>query len=310
MFNLFRRAYLSAKIRAWHFFSPSRRLAELQRLYVRTLVRNEPVRRFDKPVMEGLVLLSMTGARHLEYLAESLHSLCLTWSQIPAVKIVSDGSVDAAEIRNALGFYPSPVKVEMFADLQSRIAGRYGDSLARYAARHVLGRKLTVVLAHSLEPVPHLWSDADILWFQEPSAETLKKAKAMGLATTPDICASYDPGMVGLRPALPALPYFFNSGLVLTSRPVENSLAFDDLLKSAADKPHHFSEQTILASLAAQTGTPAWTLQEVHISFDDEHRIPLRALCAGQPWVARHYACALKQFWRDAIYLRREMPLK
>lgn len=310
MFKLFRRAYLSARIRTWHFFSLSRRLAELQRCYVRALIRNGPEYRFEKPQMEGLVLLSMTGRRHLDYLAESLHSLCLAWSCIPQAKIVSDGTVSEAEIRCVLGFYPSQVTVEMFTDLQKRIAGRYGEKLAVYADRHVLGRKLAVILAHSLEPLPHLWSDADILWFRELPMESLEKAKEAGLATTPDICASYDPSMVELRPALLDLPHFFNTGLVLTSRSVENSEVFDDLLKVASEKPHHFSEQTILASLAAQEGEPVWSLEQVHVSFDDEHRIPFRALCKGQPWVARHYACALKQFWRDAIYLRKEYALK
>jgi len=300
------RAWRSAKIRLWHFFSPSRRLAQFQRLQVKALARKTSSSvLMERPVRDDFVLLSMTGARHLEYLVESLHSLCLSWSSVPQVKIVTDGSVSKEAVVGALGFYPAPVVVETFVSVATRFSEQGGAKLLQFAKRHVLGRKLLVILAHSYDAKPHLWSDADILWFNDLPSDSVQAAITTGLALSSDIYPSYDGGMLEFRPLLNSPPYY-NSGLVMVANLTASSIGdIQDLLSLACDQPGHFSEQTILASLAQERGAPAWTLDEVFINNGDEHRIPLRPTFTNQSWSARHYATALKQFWRDALHLRR-----
>lgn len=299
------RAWRSAKIRLWHFFSPSRRLSQVQRIQVKALARRTLSTQIEKPIREDFVLLSMTGARHLEYLVESLHSLCSNWTSVPHVKIVTDGSVTPETVAGALIFYPVPVIVENYESVVARFNEASGAKVLQFANRHVLGRKLLVILAHSSDAKPHLWTDADILWFRDLPAESLQAAIGAGLALASDVFPSYDTRLQILRPLLKIPPYY-NSGLVMVAHlsplPIDE---IQDMLNLAIDQPSHFSEQTILAALAIKRGGPAWPLDEVFISNEDEHRIPLHPTFAKRPWTARHYATAMKQFWRDALHLRR-----
>ena len=298
------RVVQSAKIRLWHLFSPSRHLATLQRRYVRSLAASTPP--FSKSCLHltSFKLLTMTGARHLDCLVESLHSLCVNWAKIPHVKIVTDGSLVPGELANALSFYPGRIEVESIQDLMTRFASTPLQDLVPFAEKHVLGKKLFVIMAHGTESIPHLWTDADILWFGELPPESVASAITAGLALAPDIYPSYAPNMVDHCPQLKSAPYY-NSGLVMISHLVPPMNDIRELLSLAVAEPHHFSEQTILADLAATRGHPAWTIQQIHIENKDEHRLPLTPTNRGKPWIARHYASALKQFWRDSVHIRK-----
>ena len=256
------------------------------------------------PIKEtrDLTLLSMCGRRHLSMLQECLLSIYKTWSKIPHLKIVSDGSMSKEEIYGALSWWPCSYETfdwKEIAESERYKSQRY-ECISAFAQKSVVGRKLMSILYFGSQE-PTLYCDADILWFDGLPGMSLIKAKDVQLALMEDYQPSYDESLSS-DDTLGSLPYL-NSGLVYINEDLLEFPWFRDFVKQATVSSNHFTEQTILAMSAHEVSSFSWDPDKIACSV--YKRDSLSPTFLGETWAARHYVGGVRHlFWRDAIALR------
>ncbi|GAB4233154.1 MAG: hypothetical protein Kow0049_16420 [Stanieria sp.] len=58
-----------------------------------------------KPELE-LTFVSMCGVKHLDYLQQCLLPLYMSWSSLPKIQIVSDGTVSLSQLKLLFSWWP------------------------------------------------------------------------------------------------------------------------------------------------------------------------------------------------------------
>ncbi len=253
------------------------------------------------PEMMELTYLTLSGQRHLEMLRESLLSLCRSWPRLPRLRVVSDGTVDLQQARAALGWWPGPWELLPWDHVLAGLDGQ--GSLARFAQRDAMGRKMAAVVTSAAEG-PTLYCDVDLLWFRvPPTLEGLLAESSPRLVMSPDYQPSYDPELVpGTLPGL-ASPPFFCAGFLFAAGRFLDACDVGPLLDYAAERGIGVTEQTILAEADRQLGARTWPAGE--IALDETDRFSLAPSFKGRTWAARHYVGQVRHlFWRDALALR------
>ena len=248
-------------------------------------------------------MLTACGRKHLPMLQQALYSAAVNWSRLPAVTVVSDGTIDEAEIARKLAWWPAELQVrpwQIYADYH-RDRGR--TALARYAENNGFGRKLAAILALS-ESQRMFWCDCDILFFSDFTPYlNIEIPPVPFFVATEDWCYGYDTNLTDtLQPhLLDTRPV--NTGMALFEGNLYDSCCLEPLIERAAVKCNGFTEQTILAEAVLRRGRIAWELDTVRIFSED--LLTLTPTFIGKPWVARHYVNTLRSlFWRDALAFR------
>lgn len=253
---------------------------------------------------QDLTLVSMCGAKYIELLQQCLLSLYQSWTFLPKLHIVSDGSATLAELEKALRWWPGTKTFSSWEDSVAYHRERGRTSIVEFAQSNVLGKKLAVILK-AAEQGPTLWCDSDILWFKELSSIP----KEDGTSTLPvlkiseDYQPSYDPRLLehGLK-HLDCPPYR-NAGLIYIRGELLKHCRLQPLLDLAAEESCHVTEQTIFAEANYQLGSGIWLRDEI-ACFSDDREVVLPQY-GGKNWVARHYIGPVRHlFWRDAFMLR------
>lgn len=260
----------------------------------------------QKPLCRDFRLLMMTGRPHLPMLRHCLHSLCHSWTSLPVLRVVSDGTLTPEELRHALQFYPGPMETIGWLQILEQLKSRHYASLVEYAERHSLGKKLLIILHSAASGTPTLWCDADFLWFRPLPERWMPAIPTPGVAMTEDCCCCYDSQLLGIEPRLQPEAPFYNSGLLLAQGNLIDDPVVHRMAKIASANPHWFSEQTIFSTLAARHGKPTWSKEQVFISVQYKNSLSLTPSYRYQSWLAHHYAAARPQFWRDAVSLYAE----
>ncbi|MGA2270730.1 MAG: hypothetical protein ABSH44_19830 [Bryobacteraceae bacterium] len=230
----------------------------------------------------------------------SLRTMLHAWPQLPALRVVSDGSATVDELKAALQWWQNPLEVHAWEEFAP--SGNARSTLAGcWAARHPLGRKLAVLQA--IDCHPSLWMDTDLLWFGGLPAEAGGGRNEAALIVATDQFCAYAPELFAIaRAELSPQPYM-NSGLILLRRPLGELVDIERLLASAYpdSAPHLWTEQTLIA-LAARRHGRVWSREEIAINVWDVHQ--LRPTFKGKRWSARHYTTPARDlFWRDAWWL-------
>ena len=253
-----------------------------------------------------MTFVTFGGADHRELLAQCLASLYLTWPRLPQLRIVSDGSLDAATAGRDLAWWPGSWELLSWQKLAPGLRRRGHDGLVRFAEREPMGRKMAAVAATALDG-PTLYSDVDVLWFREPSGlAELAERPASGaprLVMSEDCYPAYDPALVPGRLPHLAVPPFYCAGLLFAQGDFLAAAGVADLLDAAAERGIGLTEQTIFAEADRRLGGGCWPRDEIALSEDD--RFSLRPSFHGRSWAARHYVGQVRHlFWRDALALR------
>lgn len=253
----------------------------------------------------GLVM--MTGEKHIPYLRQCLGSICHNWPALPPLTVVGDGTISVKRLEETVSFYGGLVRVIDFSEVRGRAEAEGFSRLVEFGDKHIMGKKLLVILSFGTFDHPALWCDSDFLWFRPPSEELIRELRKRPIAMAEDFCCSYDRNVLSLadRPD-PHQGPFFNAGLVLVSQDLRRDEFLDKLISVAVKEPGWHTEQTVLSVLAAKYGGPALTRNEIYMTASDYGHMrfcPPWPSYAGKPWLARHYAMALWQFWRDAAAL-------
>ncbi len=278
--------------------SAAYRSSALWRALLRAL---PPPRVAAKPVLP-VTFVTFGGAGHRLMLTQCLASLGLTWARLPRLRVVSDGSLDAATTGRDLAWWPGPWELLSWRDLASGLRERH-EALVRFAEREPMGRKMAAVAATALEG-PTLYCDVDVLWFREPARlAELSGQSAPTLVMSEDCYPAYDPALVpGRLPHLTAPP-FYCAGLLFAQGDFLAAAGVSDLLAEAAERGFGLTEQTIFAEADRRLGGACWPRDEIALSEDD--RFLLGPSFRGRSWAARHYVGQVRHlFWRDALALR------
>jgi len=278
------------------------RLAFASSEMYKSITRNLSVpHRRRKPSCD-LTLLTMCGKEHLYLLRECLLSVHRSWTRLPRLVVVSDGTLGAKTISAVLEWWPGQKEISTKKETLEYHRDKGSDALVEFANRHVVGLKLANILRYSVQS-PTLYCDSDFLWFRSQEELFRKKSRENTLVVMEDYQCSYGKnpelmGVSGLRN-----PPYINSGLVYANGELVDTCDLKPLIQVAANQPGFFSEQTIVATAARRLSASTWPTSEVACFEYDKHSFLPTYL--GQAWVARHYVAPSRHlFWRDAFALR------
>jgi hypothetical protein len=270
----------------------------------RAVVKRLPAPRpIAKPGLD-LTYLTIGGRAHLDMIVESLLTLARAWPRLPRACVVSDGSLDAAQLRRRLAFWRADLECLDWQDLLPSAGDAHRVSLERFAARDAMGRKL-VAITGAARRGPVFYADADVLWFRAPGSlpGLLARRERPVLAMSRDLVPAYDPQL--LDGALSALsePPFYCAGVLFAHGDLLAAMDVSGSLELAARAGIGISEQTILAGIDRHLGGAMLPGEEIALLDDD--RFSLGPSFPGRPWAARHYVGQVRHlYWRDALALR------
>jgi hypothetical protein len=284
----------------------------LPRLYEAALASWRPRALAERVRLAGLpcrpvTLLTFAGFAQLPLLRQSLASLLRTWPALPRVLVVSDGTLDAGSLDEAVGWWPGPIELTSWRTLLDELPQPARRHLVAFAARTPSGAKLGAIFA-SARRGPTLFVDTDVLWFRYP--ERIDRLVPLSETSTDnahlllseDLMPSYDRNLVARRLPHLADPPFYCCGFGYAEGDLLAACDLSELLEEAAIRGSWFTEQTVFAEAARQIAPAPWPADEVACPVDDWRT--LRPTFPDRSWVARHYVTPVRHlFWLDALAL-------
>jgi hypothetical protein len=252
-----------------------------------------------------MALLLYAGKEQSEMVRECVWWVYHAWGELPAIRLVSDGTMSERDLLDLISWWPGEKAAESWEASAESHAARGRTDLRLFAQKNVLGKKLSAILA-SGEREPTLYCDTDVLWFSGPPPLPEAKSGTPVVQLAVDVVRHYDDrllGEVGIREldAPPAL----NTGVVFASGEIYEACGLDRIMSAAAREPSYFSEQTIMAYCCRRLGNAHWTQEKIALNLDDMYW-PVRGGDPRRGWCARHYVGDVRHwFWRDALWLRR-----
>jgi len=144
----------------------------------------------------GYVYRSMVSADSLALGIFSLASLAQCSAAMPELEFCADESISADEARAAFARHGFAVQVWNAEKLDAELAERGKDLHRRFAKAFFWGRKTAFVFGLE-DRLPVLYSDFDVLWFQDPW-QAFELGKLKGLVAGTDGHRSLDPGILAL----------------------------------------------------------------------------------------------------------------
>lgn len=255
----------------------------------------------SKPVDDRLLLLTMVGHLHLAFLRYSLLSIYKTWGTLPAVRIVSDGSVGISQIVSEVRWWPGDLEVVDHNHCLPKDLYKFSH-LQSYFQGHPFGKKFAVVLGSAVERLT-LWCDVDILWHGDLLHDILQRGTSSGdvICVASDYQPAYDYKIEGAT-ALAAKGIALNAGVVLARGNPIDLRKVDKLLEKAGPiRDSHFTEQTLFALACYESGNLPWSQEQICCTDLDKFRIIPNIFDRG--YAARHYVGPVRHlFWLDAYY--------
>jgi lipopolysaccharide biosynthesis glycosyltransferase len=243
----------------------------------------------------------MTGKHHLELLRMSVYSVAKNWESLPRLVVINDGTVSEEKIRAGLRFWKGELLIQPWELSSAYHAQKSRMALVKYAAAHIFGKKMSVILHHG-EQSPVLWVDSDILFFKDPRRFIPVNADEFGCGGTEDWFRAYDDNILALLPDndLMSRPGMNAGMLYLTGAEIYERFNFEQILANVCPDYHFFTEQTMFSYVAEKSFGILWNQQAVKNIADD--RQLLKATIPDE-MVARHYTSPMRAlFWRDALF--------
>ena len=247
--------------------------------------------------------LTMCDRAHWLMLRESLFSLYQSWTLLPEITVVSDGTWTANEFADVFGWWPAPIAVLTQQQICEAASSADLPELADYASESPYGLKVAAIVIEARKQ-PVLFVDADILWFEDPLlllGEPASWTRPRGLRES----NCHQRREMALRHCPSVLePPFVNSGIVA----LHGELMAPQLLRGMAQEGLPFPqdsscEQTIIAS-AVKIGGELFPEKLCLVEFDDVFRFRSRNM-KTEGYYSRHYVHWMRHvLYRDALRLR------
>ncbi len=275
------------------------------------ILRHWPARALAKPVAPELRVITMSGRNHVLLLEQMLATLAASWTELPSIHLLSDGTLRESDVAAVRRRYAGPITVVESAALEAHHAARARPELVRFCRENYFGRKLAFIMGAADEH-PSLWVDNDVLFFGDFSADLRRLAgRAPLIGATRDASFGKTERFFGYD--VPLAEHLFagqpeaaavNAGFTFANGPVYDTLQLAAVVRHALAGAHgYLTEQTIVAHAVRQSGGILWDAQTVYL--DDKDMNTLGPTYRRQPWRARHYTGNVRHlFWRDAFYRR------
>ena len=293
------RKFAPGLLRPFSGMNVSVRLGEI----AHSILSHWPIRLQPAKPIANFSYLTMCDRAHWLMLRESLFSLHRSWTLLPEVTVVSDGTWTASEFADVFGWWPAPITVLTRQQIcETALAAGFSE-LANYARQSPYGLKLAAIVIEARKK-PVLFVDADILWFADPLlllGESTSWMKPRGLRETNchqrrEIAVRHCPSVLE--------PPFVNSGIVALLGELMPPDFLRSMVQEALPFPQDSScEQTIIAT-AVKIGGELFPEKLSLVEFDDVHRFRSRKM-KTEGYYSRHYVHWMRHMlYRDALGLR------
>jgi len=250
-------------------------------------------------------LVILTGSTQLNMLNVCLKSIYDNFKQLPHIYIITDQALSAPTCKKAIHWFPESNVTVIDALTCIAYHEKKGNHLIKqFALKNPMGLKLAAILQVVDLGKPALYSDTDVIWYNDPIANLVKflDIPHFHLALSADFQAAYDNNLIDNcnLTELNKEPYFC-AGILFVNKLTEKYYSvIDNLLPAVIQKSNHFSEQTIFALLNKQGGNFCLDKNRFLIELNDRlDFFPLK----NKEVIARHYIGPIRHlFWRDTIF--------
>jgi hypothetical protein len=251
----------------------------------------------------GMRYLTIAGRSHWLMLRESMFSLYRSWTKLPTITVVSDGSWSARDFYPLFSWWPAKINVLSREEIIAEAKAAKECELAQYADASGWGLKVTsIVLSARREPV--LFVDADILWFADPAAllgPTDSWDKPRGVRESN--CYQHQEMARRFCPKVLEPPYVNGGILALHGEFLTSPVLSAMVRETFADPQDGAFEQTIIAS-AVHMGAGLMPDNMSLVEFDDIDGFRHRNM-SREGYYSRHYVNWMRHLlYRDALKLR------
>jgi hypothetical protein len=251
----------------------------------------------------GMRYLTIAGRSHWLMLRESMFSLYRSWTKLPTITVVSDGSWSAPDFYPVFSWWPAQINVLSREEIIAEAKAAKECELAQYAEASGWGLKVTsIVLSARREPV--LFVDADILWFADPAAllgPTDSWDKPRGVRESN--CYQHQEMARRFCPEVLEPPYVNGGILTLHGEFLTSDVLRAMVREALADPQDGAFEQTIIAS-AVHMGAGLMPDNMSLVEFDDIDGFRHRNM-SREGYFSRHYVNWMRHLlYRDALKLR------
>jgi hypothetical protein len=257
---------------------------------------------FPKPASD-INYATMAGKAHLLQLRESLITVARTWSAVPRLTVLSDGSWSKTDAESFLEWWPQNLRFVNPEDVRANLRKQGRAKLASFTVTHPLSLKLGFIVAEACYR-RCFFADSDILWFKDPSNLLSGHNWEAGVAATVESTGSLNRELA--RQICPEMlnPPFINTGVILLSGQLFGEpQRMDEILTKIKTPNHEFNEQTIIAA-AVRSGGQILP-QDFMINDFDRPFDPWPKHLNGKGGHARHYVRFMRHLlYRDALILR------
>ena len=157
------RKFAPGLLRPFSGMNVSVRLGEI----AHSILSRWPIRPQPAKPIANFCYVTMCDRAHWLMLRESLFSLHRSWTLLPEITVVSDGTWTPSEFGDVFAWWPAPITVLTRQQICEAASSADLPELTDYARESPYGLKLAAIVIEARKR-PVLFVDADILWFEDP----------------------------------------------------------------------------------------------------------------------------------------------
>ena len=257
----------------------------------------------DKRSAPPFKLVYFCGSKGIDFLNASLFSVYKSWTVLPEVVIVSDGT-PADVILSKIIRWPRNIEVISWETCALHFKDKGQINVYDYAVKELWGKKF-VCIHYCAQMFPTLYCDTDVLWF--------KDVNKIDTSINPFIQMSQDVHVCYTQAILDTLNVNqykdttpFNAGVMYLNGNLSVYPNWEELSNYLALNRNlgGFSEQTANAVITNYFNPKQyWTANEILIKIADKYKFGYTKWKHKQI-IARHYVNNKDiTFWRDFAYM-------
>ena len=254
----------------------------------------------NKPALKEVILLSMTGKTHLNFLKYSIWSIAHNWSKLPLLYIYNDGSLNNEKIKTKITFWGNDLHIDNWEICKKHHVELKRPALINYANVDPFGKKLALILYHA-SISPTIWVDNDILFYKDFVSlipQHSKETETCGGCE--DWMNAYHKEIVKFYPILSKFENF-NAGLLyIHGKDFYERYHLEEILNKIHPQYDFFTEQSIFAKFASESLGKVWSKKVIlNFNSDKQEIAPMNIKNS----IARHYTSNIRHlFWRDLFF--------